>query len=271
MKKQKSSIFIAYLIYQMATVISYNVNGIRAAMNKGFLAWLQWENPDIICLQETKIQRGQIDSSVFTSLGYYHYWHYAVKKGYSGVALLSKQKPDNVVYGMGISRYDNEGRFLRADFGNITICSLYIPSGSMGDERQEFKMQFLHDFYNFAYDLKKERPQLIISGDYNICHKAIDIHDPKEHEDVSGFLPEERAWMDDFTGMGFIDSFRLFDQSPKKYSWWSYRAGARAKNLGWRIDYHMVSEIMHSKLTGAAILSDVVHSDHCPVKLELVI
>lgn len=250
-------------------IISYNVNGIRAAQNKGFNDWLQKENPDIICFQETKIQEGQIDPSIYSKFGYHHYWTYAEKKGYSGVSIFTKEKPDNVFIGMGIKKYDQEGRLIRIDMGAYSIIGVYIPSGSMGDNRQEFKMEFLDDFFNYLQNLKKTRPNLIVSGDYNICHKPIDINHPERHEGVSGFLPEEREWLDKFVANGFVDTFRKFNQQPNQYSWWSYRAGARPKNLGWRIDYHMVTESLSGKLKNASILSDIVHSDHCPVKVEI--
>lgn len=253
----------------MKKIISYNVNGIRAAMGKDLAGWIKEENPDIICIQETKAQKEQIDIAVIEYLGYHHYWYSAEKLGYSGVGILTKQKPDNVVYGMGNPKYDSEGRILRADFGDISIISAYFPSGTTGDIRQDFKMEFLFDFHKYINELKKERPKLIISGDYNICHKEIDISKPENKHNVSGFLPEEREWVTQFIDSGFIDSFRKFDSSPDKYSWWSYRAGARAKNLGWRLDYHMVSQNLADKLVGAGILSDVVHSDHCPIVVQM--
>ena len=250
-------------------IISYNVNGIRAAMRKGFADWLNDEKPQIVCLQETKVQEGQVDTSPFEQLGYHHYWHYAKKKGYSGVALFTAHEPDYLEMGMGHNKYDDEGRVIRADFNDITIVCVYIPSGTTGDVRQDFKMEFLDDFYRYIQQLKQSRPKLIVSGDYNICHKPIDINHPERHQRSSGFLPEERAWMDKFTANGFVDSFRRFNQEPENYSWWSYRANARAKNLGWRIDYHMVTTVMDNALKNAGILQNVYHSDHCPVKVEV--
>ena len=250
-------------------IISYNVNGIRAAINKGFLDWLKTEAPDVICLQEIKAMHEQIPLMDFEALGYHHFWFPAQKKGYSGTAVLSKTQPDNVVYGMNLPQYDNEGRFLRADFGELSVVSIYHPSGSSGDERQAFKMQWLGDFQDYVLNLRKERPNLILSGDYNICHQAIDIHDPVRNATVSGFLPEEREWMSGFLEQGFIDSFRQLNKGPHNYSWWSYRANARANNKGWRIDYHMLSENLLPALKSASILPDVKHSDHCPVVVEL--
>ncbi len=253
----------------MKTIISYNVNGIRAAINKNFLEWLKNVNPDILCLQEIKANPDQFDSKAFESLGYNYYSYPAQKKGYSGVAILSKSKPDAINYGCGIAKYDDEGRVLRADFGKVSVMSVYHPSGSSGEERQAFKMQWLADFKEYISVLKKEKPKLILCGDFNICNKAIDIHNPKSNANTSGFLPEERAWFDSFLETGFIDSFREFNKEPHNYSWWSYRANAREKNLGWRIDYNLISKELVSQLKGASILPDAKHSDHCPVVINI--
>jgi exodeoxyribonuclease-3 len=253
----------------MKKIISYNVNGIRAAINKGFIEWLKNENPDIICIQELKAQKEQLNISAFEELGYSLFWNSAEKKGYSGVAVFTKVKPDKVIYGIGIQAYDKEGRLIRVDYGDMTLLSAYFPSGSSGDERQAFKMKWLGDFHQFINNLKKERPNLIISGDYNICHKPVDIHHPEHHEGVSGFLPEEREWFDNFVDSGFTDSFRFFHKEPDNYSWWSYRGQARQKNLGWRIDYHLVSTPVEKFLKGASILPYIEHSDHCPVVVEV--
>jgi len=250
-------------------IITYNVNGIRAAVKKGFIEWLEAASPDIVCIQETKAQPDQIPAFEFESLGYKTYSYSATKKGYSGVAILSKTVPDHVEYGMGIEKYDFEGRLMRADYGDVSIISVYHPSGSSGDLRQDFKMQWLEDFQNYILELQKSRPKLIISGDYNICHKAIDIHDPIRNAKSSGFLPEEREWMTGFINSGFIDSFRYLNKEPHHYSWWSYRANARANNKGWRIDYNMVSDNMEDKIKRVAILPQAKHSDHCPVLLEI--
>ena len=250
-------------------IISYNVNGIRAAINKGFIEWLQQADPDIICLQEIKAMKEQLDLSVFEEAGYTHnYWYSAQKKGYSGVAILSKKEPDQVQFGTGIEYMDNEGRNLRVDFNGVSIMSLYLPSGT-NIERLDHKLQYMADFQKYIDDLRKEYPNLVICGDYNICHQAIDIHDPVRNKNVSGFLPVEREWIGSFIDSGFIDSFRYFNQEPDNYSWWSYRANARANNKGWRLDYGMVAEPLEEKLTRAAILSEAKHSDHCPILLEL--
>jgi exodeoxyribonuclease III len=250
-------------------VVSSNVNGIRAAANKGLFQWLGNDLPDVLCLQELKAMEDQIDLLTIQSLGYHYYFHPAEKKGYSGVGILSRCRPDRVVVGMGNPVYDSEGRVLRADYGDFSIVCVYIPSGTTGDLRQEFKMKFLADFTHYIHELRKQRPHLLICGDYNICHKAIDINHPKRHTKMSGFLPEEREWFDQFISTGFVDTFREYDQSPEKYSWWSYRAGARAKNLGWRIDYHLITEEAKYRLKGAGILNELQFSDHCPVVVEL--
>lgn len=250
-------------------IISYNVNGIRAAVSKGLYEWLENESPDILCIQETKAQPEQIDLLTLQTLGYKSYIHSAEKKGYSGVAIFSKKEADKVVTGIGIDLYDKEGRILRADYGDLTIVSVYIPSGTTGDVRQDFKMEFLTHFDAYVNQLRAERQNIIISGDYNICHKEIDINNPKRHTKVSGFLPEEREWFDRFVDRGMVDSFREFDKRPDMYSWWSYRAGSKPKNLGWRIDYHMVSEPLKERLAGASILKELDFSDHCPVVVEL--
>lgn len=253
----------------MARIITYNVNGIRAAMGKGLIDWMQQAKPDILCVQEIKASPDQVGVFEFEELGYEHFWYPAQKKGYSGVAIFSKTKPSKVHYGCGIKAYDDEGRIIRADYGDVSIISVYHPSGSSGEERQQFKMKWLKDFQNYVDDLKKSRSKLIISGDYNICHKAIDIHNPISNANTSGFLPEEREWMESFINSGFIDSFRFFDKTPHQYSWWSYRANSRAKNLGWRIDYNMVTKNLEKNLNRSVILPDAMHSDHCPVLLEI--
>ena len=250
-------------------IISYNVNGIRAAILKGFIEWLQHANPDVICLQEIKASEDQVPFLDIEMAGYpYQYYFPATKKGYSGVAILSKIKPNNIVFGTGIEHMDFEGRNLRVDFDELSVMSLYLPSGTNID-RLSHKFMFMDDFQNYINELKKEIPNLVICGDYNICHKAIDIHDPIRNANVSGFLPQERAWLDQFMKNGFIDSFRFFNDQPDNYSWWSYRAGASGNNKGWRIDYCLVSEPLKEKLKRAYILPEAKHSDHCPVVVEI--
>jgi len=230
---------------------------------------LQHANPDVICLQEIKASEDQVPVSDFEKAGYpYQYYYPATKKGYSGVAVLSKIKPNNVVFGTGIAHMDFEGRNLRLDFDGISVMSLYLPSGTNID-RLDHKFMFMDDFQNYIDKLKKEIPNLVICGDYNICHQAIDIHDPIRNAKVSGFLPEERAWLDTFMKNGFIDSFRFFNKQPDQYSWWSYRAGSRGNNKGWRIDYCLVSEPLKDRLKRALILPEAKHSDHCPVLVEI--
>ena len=239
-------------------IITYNVNGLRAAVNKGLPEWLAEENPDVLCLQETKLQPEQYPAEAFEALGYKAYLYSAQKKGYSGVAILTKVEPDHIEYGMGIEEYDNEGRFIRADFGDLSVVSVYHPSGTSGDERQAFKMVWLEAFQKYVTELRKSRPNLILCGDYNICHEPIDIHDPVRNATNSGFLPA-----------GFIESFRTLYPQKQEYTWWSYRFNSRAKNKGWRIDYCMVSEPVRSLLKEAVILNNAVHSDHCPMALEI--
>ncbi|MGS2725486.1 exodeoxyribonuclease III [Psychroserpens sp. BH13MA-6] len=249
-------------------IISYNVNGIRAAMNKGLIDWLRNANPDVVCLQEIKAMKEQVDIEAIENAGYkYHYWFSAQKKGYSGVAILSKTEPDHVEYGTGIESMDFEGRNLRADFNGLSIMSMYLPSGT-NDARLSHKFQYMDMIHQYLNELREERPNLIVCGDYNICHEEIDIHNPKM-KGVSGFLPEERQWLGEFIDSGFIDSFRYLHPERQEYSWWSYRANARANNKGWRLDYGMVSEPLQEKIKRSVILTEAVHSDHCPILVEI--
>lgn len=251
-------------------IISYNVNGIRAAMKKGFIDWLKTNPADIICLQETKAEKDNVDHKQFTDLGFHDYWFSAQKKGYSGVAVFTKIKPDNVVYGTGHKVSDDEGRVIQLDFGDIRLINAYFPSGTSGDIRQDFKYKWLDEFFNYLNELKKTHPKLILLGDYNIAHKEIDIHDPKGNKNSSGFLPEERAWMDKFLANGWIDIFRQFHPEPHRYSWWSQRfPTVRINNKGWRIDYINVTEPLIDNIIDVEIYPDVKHSDHCPVFVEI--
>jgi exodeoxyribonuclease-3 len=250
-------------------IISYNVNGIRAAMKKGFVGWLQKANPDVICIQETKANEDQVEVEAIERAGYpHHFWFSAQKKGYSGVAIFSKTKPSHIEYGTGIDYMDFEGRNLRIDFENVSVMSLYLPSGTNLD-RLEHKLTYMDDFQKYVNILRKDIPNLVICGDYNICHEAIDIHDPIRNKNVSGFLPVERQWIGNFIESGFIDSFRYFNNEPHHYTWWSYRANSRVNNKGWRIDYNMVAQSLHENLRRAVILPEAHHSDHCPHLVEL--
>jgi exodeoxyribonuclease-3 len=250
-------------------IISYNVNGIRAALNKGFLEWLATVQADVVCLQEIKAMENQLDIGLFEEAGYhYNYWFSAQKKGYSGVALLSKTKPDKVHFGTGIGYMDYEGRNIRADFNGLSIMSLYLPSGT-NINRLDHKLMYMADFREYIDILKGLQPNLLICGDYNICHRAIDIHDPVRNKNVSGFLPVEREWIGNFIESGFVDSFRHFNPEPHNYTWWSYRANARYKNKGWRLDYGMVSNPLLPRLRRSVILPEAKHSDHCPILVEL--
>lgn len=251
----------------MLQLVSYNLNGIRSALDKGLIAWLSESNIDLFCVQETKAQFEQIDFTPFEELGYFVSWAQAEKKGYSGVATFSKIKPDLVVVGCGIEKYDREGRIIRTDFGDWTLLNCYFPSGTTGDVRQDFKMEFLSDFSAWLQSLLMERPRCIVVGDLNIAHNPIDIHDPIGNKKSSGFLPEERAWMDQWVASGFVDAFRFIHPNKVQYSWWSFRANSRGNNKGWRIDYQMVSPEMKETIIAADQLNDIVHSDHCPVQV----
>ncbi len=253
---------------KLIKILSYNINGIRAALRKNLLEWLKDYNPDIVCFQEIKANEDQFDKSKFTDLGYHNYWFSAQKKGYSGVGIITKMKPLNVEYGTGIDYMDFEGRNLRIDFKNFSVMSLYLPSGT-NINRLAFKFQYMDDFKAYINNLTSNVPNLIIGGDFNICHKAIDIHDPIRNAKVSGFLPKERDWIDNFINDGFVDSFRIFNNKPHKYSWWSYRANSRNNNKGWRIDYLLAAEKLKKNILQSYILDDVVHSDHCPIGLNL--
>lgn len=249
-------------------LLSYNVNGIRAAFKKGFASWLEATQADVICIQEIKAMETQVETAVLEEMGYHHYWFSAQKKGYSGVAIFSKENPNNIAFGSGIDHMDFEGRIMRVDFDEVSIMSLYLPSGT-NLARLEYKFQFMDEFQEYVNQLKKDHPNLVICGDFNICHKSIDIHDPFRNKNVSGFLPEEREWLDHFLQSGFIDSFRHLNPEPDKYSWWSYRANSRNNNKGWRIDYALVSRNIEKNIVRSFILHEARHSDHCPVGLEL--
>ena len=251
-------------------IISYNVNGIRAAINKGFIDWLKTDPADVICLQETKAVKDQVNHQIFSKLGYHNYWQSATKRGYSGVAVLTRIKPNNVIFGNEYACNIDEGRILQLDFDDIRLINAYFPSGTSGNVRQQFKYQWLNEFQCFLENARIEKPKLILCGDYNIAHKEIDIHDPKGNKNSSGFLPEERAWMDKFFRNGWVDSFRHFHPEPHRYSWWSQRfPTVRAQNKGWRIDYISVTDKLTKQLVAADIYHEVKHSDHCPIFIEI--
>lgn len=252
-------------------IISYNVNGIRAAIKKGFIDWLKTDPADIICLQETKAKKEDVDTKSINELGYHDYWFSASsKKGYSGVAVFTKIKPDKVINGNGHSQSDDEGRVIQLHFGKLLLINAYFPSGTSGEERQSFKMEWLKEFLPYLNKLSKKQEGIVLCGDYNIAHRPIDIHDPKGNKNSTGFLPEERAWMDDFFASGWVDTFRTIHPEAHRYSWWSQRfPSVRLNNKGWRIDYINVTENLRLKIVDAEIYPDIKHSDHCPVYLEL--
>jgi exodeoxyribonuclease-3 len=250
-------------------IATYNVNGIRAAVNKGLLDWLAQESPDVVCFQEVKANSDQLDQSPFEALGYSGHWFSAEKKGYSGVAIFSKLQPKHVERGCGNPLYDAEGRVIRLDFDSFSVMSVYHPSGTTGDVRQAFKMEWLEFFQDYVLRLSQTHKHLVLSGDYNICNKAIDIHNPVANAKTSGFLPEERAWFDGFLERGFTDAFRAVNPNPNQYTWWTFRANARERNLGWRIDYNLVSHALAPAIANSYIQPHVQQSDHCPCVVVL--
>ena len=252
-------------------IITYNVNGLRAAASKGLPNWLEQESPDVLCLQETKLQPDQYPASEFEALGYKAYLFSAEKKGYSGVAILTRREPDHVEYGMGLEEYDREGRFIRADFGDLSVVSVYHPSGTSGDERQDFKMIWLEAFQKYVNQLRKERPKLILCGDYNICHEPIDIHDPVRNATNSGFLPEEREWMTKVLSEGgLVDVYRRLhsDTTETCYTWWSNRGQAYANNVGWRLDYQIATPGIAELARSATVYKAQKFSDHAPLIVD---
>lgn len=251
-------------------IISYNVNGIRAAIKKGFIDWLKTNPADVICVQETKAVKDDVNYKQLNDLGYFDYWYSAQKKGYSGVAVFTKIKPDHVEWGNGHKASDDEGRIIQLDFKDIRLINAYFPSGTSGDERQDFKYEWLDEFNKYLTRLKKKYPKLILCGDYNIAHTEMDIHDPKGNKNSSGFLPEEREWMTKFFKSGWVDTFRQFHPEPHRYSWWSQQfPSVRLNNKGWRIDYINVTEPLRKNMKDAEIFPDIKHSDHCPVYLDI--
>lgn len=250
-------------------IISYNVNGIRAALKKGFYEWLQTDPADIICVQETKAHKENVDHKLITDLGFHDYWYSAQKKGYSGVAVFTKIKPDLVQLGNGYMQSDAEGRVMRLDFGGITLVNAYFPAGVSGEVRLAYKYVWLNELIDYLKNLLREKPSMILCGDYNIAHKEIDLHDPKRNVNNSGFLPDERAWMDKLFSIGFTDAFREVNPDPHQYSWWSNFNNARDNNKGWRLDYINITQNLKKAIRHASIMPHIRHSDHCPVYLEL--
>ncbi len=251
-------------------IISYNVNGIRAAIKKGLIDFLKTNPADIICLQETKATSQDVDMKPLEALGFQHHWFSAQKKGYSGVAVFTKIKPTSVKIGTGHELSDFEGRVIELQFGDIKLINAYFPSGTSGSERQTYKYQWLHEIQEYLQKLKIKNPKIILCGDYNIAHKEIDIHDPKGNKNASGFLPEEREWLTRFFESGWIDSFRFVNHDPHHYTWWSQRfPSVRLNNKGWRIDYIAVTEALRNDIKAAAIYPDIKQSDHCPIYLEI--
>jgi len=250
-------------------IISFNVNGIRSACSKGLVDWIKVEEPDIICFQEIKANIENIPKELVDLEGYYSYWYPAVKKGYSGVGIMSKYKCQNITYGIDNEFYDFEGRCIRIDYEKFSVLCTYFPSGTTGDVRQDFKESFLDYFTKYILNLESLNKRLIIAGDVNICHKPIDIHNPVSNKNSSGFLPQEREWMTDFISLGYVDALRQVSQEPHQYTWWTFRAGARERNLGWRIDYHLVGEELTALIKNYKIHNHIFMSDHCPIELEI--
>ncbi|MBN1643413.1 MAG: exodeoxyribonuclease III [Dehalococcoidales bacterium] len=250
-------------------ILSWNVNGIRAAARKGFLEWLDKESPDILCLQETKASPEALDSDLLSPPGYQVYWNYPERKGYSGVATFTKVKPLNVRNGFGIPAFDTEGRAIVSEYPEFTLLNVYFPNGKQNDERLKYKLDFYEAFLDFIEALRRAGKNIIFCGDVNTAHKEIDLARPKENEKISGFLPIERAWLDKLVDSGYIDIFRHLHKEPGQYSWWDMKSRARERNVGWRIDYFFITKNLLGRVTDAYILPEVMGSDHCPVGLKL--
>lgn len=250
-------------------VMTLNCNGVRAAARKGFFDWLPGQNADVVCLQETKAQAHQLDPAVFYPKGYRVFYHDAEKKGYSGVAVYSKHEPDRVVYGLGWPDFDAEARWLQIDFPRLSVVSLYLPSGTTGDERQQVKYDFMDRLMRHLRKLRRQDREIIIAGDWNIAHKKIDLKNWRSNQKNSGFLPEERAWMDRLFGRaGWVDAFREVNQEEGQYTWWTYRARAFEKNVGWRIDYQVITPGLKDAVTSASIHTGDRFSDHAPLTID---
>jgi len=250
-------------------IFSWNVNGLRAVVKKGFFDWLESEGPDVVCLQEIKARTEDLDEKILNPKGYHAFWNPAERKGYSGVAIFTKKKPVEVHLGLGIERFDCEGRVLRIEFKDFDLFSVYFPNGTSGEERLQYKMEFYDAFLDHCEELRGQGRELVITGDVNTAHKPIDLKNPKANQKNSGFLPKERAWVDKFIEHGYVDSFRAFNEDPDQYTWWSYRFNVRAKNVGWRIDYFFVTEGLMKKVKDSFITPEVMGSDHCPIGLDI--
>ena len=251
-------------------ILCWNVNGIRAVMKKGFLDFLEEEGADALCLQETKIKEGQLTQEMMNPLGYFSNWAHAEKAGYSGVATFSKERPEAVQVELGNGRHDGEGRLVMTEFEDFVLVNVYIPNGGRGEDRIKFKLDYYDEMLDMLEKLRKAGKNVVVCGDFNTAHNPIDLARPRENEKNTGFLPVERAWLDKFTKAGWVDVFRhLHPETYDAYTWWSFRSGARERNVGWRIDYFFVNEEMLDKVKKAWILSDVMGSDHCPIGLEL--
>jgi len=250
-------------------ILSWNVNGIRAISKKGFIAWLKTESPDILCVQETKAHPDQLTDEILAPEGYRTYWNSAEKKGYSGVAVFSKEEPLSVCKGLGIKEFDSEGRLLLLEYESFFLYNVYYPNGGAGNKRVPFKMRFYDAFLSDVQNLNTKGKKVIICGDVNTAHEEIDLARPKENQNSTGFLPEERRWVSSFIDEGYIDAFRVFNKEAGHYTWWDYKTRARERNVGWRIDYFFITKNLLKDLSGANILSDIKGSDHCPIGIEL--
>lgn len=251
-------------------IATYNVNGIRAAMRKGLVSWVEKEKPDVLCVQEIRADASSISTDEFESLGYHCSWMSAEKKGYSGVGIMSLKEPEEVSYGIGKESFDKEGRLLRAHIDGVDVVSVYFPNGYACTERGMYKKEWMSTFYDYAYAMLEEKEKVVISGDFNTCHTLLDIHEEALNEKNENlFLVEERNWMQKFLDGGFIDSFRYVNPELRAFSWWSLRTKARLRNHGWRMDYNMVSPSLMPQIHNAWIQPEVEHSDHCPVWVEL--
>lgn len=255
--------------FKKIQLLSWNVNGIRAIQKKGFLDWFKKEKPDMLCLQETKAHPDQLDDVLKNVDGYESYFSSAEKKGYSGVVTYTKLKPKNVQQGIGVKKFDSEGRFIITEFDEITLFNIYFPNGKASAERLQYKMEFYETFLKHCKKLLKEGKKIVVCGDVNTAHKEIDLARPKENSQTSGFLPQEREWIDKFLAAGFVDTFRIFNQEPENYTWWDMVTRARERNVGWRIDYFYISDNLKDKITSASIHQDVMGSDHCPISIEI--